>query len=121
MKHAFNIGRLITYLAVFLCLSCSKNANTIPGGVSMKVPETLIFKWPVPVKFQVEESIEKEGKLSKVRRTVLMTETNGELRLEWLKLELMMIDEHDFTRPPLNRIAEEILRSTAKRISHDEN
>src|SRR2546428_11758730 len=64
----------------------------------------LRFQWRPPLQFQVEETTEKDGKLSKERCTLSLVETNNELLLRYIDIERLDSNGRSVERPELKKV-----------------
>jgi len=59
------------------------------------------FDWQIPCTFRVQETISKKGMEAKLRHTLALAETNGELQLRWLDTKYLSINGEDATTPEM--------------------
>ncbi|EEF59043.1 hypothetical protein [Pedosphaera parvula] len=86
-------------------IGCAREPAEV--STSAKPTHRLEFAWPVPVKFQVEEQVQRDGERIKFLHTLLLeTNRNDELVLRWLDVEVKTVNKHPINTPESKKAAE---------------
>ncbi len=87
--HFLRVVVAVIFLAVFTGCNSQKSKSDVSAGLDSS---EFSFRWPVPTRFEVEETIKKKGSESTIRHTIQFRSRSNELVLRWVDSEVLSIN-----------------------------